>query len=406
MNPCLASSLLAAVGAALVLVAASFSPTALAQSSHPSNPMLHQQDTKIVDGDGNEVKLRGFNLGGWLVWEGWIFGKGILTSETTILTRLQKAVGAERTEEFRTEVYDNFITEADIEKIAQAGFNCVRVPLHHKLFDSDLAWKLLDRLFDWCERHRVYVVLDLHAVPGGQSKLGTADPGDARHLVWDSEENQEKTVTIWKAIAARYRQRKIIAGYDLINEPVPPSGEALVSLYKRIIEAVWAEDPDHLIILEGGKLASDFSMFDKPLCLNQAFSFHMYNWLGDDRKKKLTVYQAFAQKQNTPLWVGEFGENSYEMIRSTVEMYERCPEINGWVYWTWKKAPTRFPGVVVVKIPRDWEIVMDSVGSLLGGKMPDAATVSRGFEEFVEAVKVKNCDYDERMEKALLQSRN
>jgi aryl-phospho-beta-D-glucosidase BglC (GH1 family) len=55
-------------------------------------------------------------------------------------------------------------------------------------------------------------VLDFHALPGGQSKLAVCDPGDARHLVWAAEENQKKTVAIWKAIAARYRKRKIVAG--------------------------------------------------------------------------------------------------------------------------------------------------------------------------------------------------
>lgn len=128
------------------------------------NQMLHQDGTKIVDDHGHEVKLRGVSLGGWLVWEGWIFGKGILTSERTIITRLQKAVGDREADEFRRQVYDNFITEADIKKISEAGFNCVRVPLHQRLFKDDSAWKLLDRLLGWCERHRVYVVLDLHAV--------------------------------------------------------------------------------------------------------------------------------------------------------------------------------------------------------------------------------------------------
>ena len=65
-----------------------------------------------------------------------------------------------------TQVYDNFITEADIAKIAAAGFNCVRVPLHNRLFDDDTGWKMLDRVLDWCEQHRLYAVLDLHMVPG------------------------------------------------------------------------------------------------------------------------------------------------------------------------------------------------------------------------------------------------
>ena len=272
--------------------------------------MLHQQGTKIVDEHGTEVHLRGVNLGSWLLWEGWIFGKGMLTSETTILTRLEKAVGVQEAEKFRSHVHYNFITEADIQKIAQAGFNCVRVPLHHHLFDGDSGWTLLDRMLLCCEKHKVYVILDLHAVPGGQSKLGMADPGDARHLVWVSEESPTKTVAIWKAIAIRYHNRKIVAGYDLINEPAPSTGKDLVRLYQRIVRAIRTEDPDHLIVLEGDKFASDFSMFDKPLSANQAYSFHMYTWFGDDRKKKIAAFQALAQKQNTPLWVGKFGENS------------------------------------------------------------------------------------------------
>jgi hypothetical protein len=379
--------------------------SALAKAASPSKPMLHQQGTKIVDGQGQEVHLRGVNLGGWLVWEGWIFGNGILTSETTILTRLQKVVGSQDTEAFRSQVYEHFVTEADIQKIAQAGFNCVRVPLHRNLFEEDRGWSILDRLLGWCERHRVYVVLDFHAVPGGQSKLGMADPGDGRNLVWASEENQKKTVAVWKTIATRYRNRQIIAGYDPINEPAPPSGEALVSMYRRIIQAIRAADPDHLIFLEGSKFSTDFSMFEKPLCGNQAFSFHMYTWFGDDRKKKLMEYRSLAQRHNTPLWVGEFGENTHEMIHSTVEMYAKCPEINGWAFWTWKKAPNKSPGLLTIKVPGSWEPVMASAASLFGRNMPDQTKVAAGMRDFIEAVKFKNCDYDQRMEKSLLPER-
>jgi hypothetical protein len=396
MKRCLALSLLATIGGSL------FCLSALAQSPQRPNPMLHQQGAKIVDGLGKEVKLRGVNLGGWLLWEGWIFGKGILTSETTILTRLTEGAGMQETRQFQRNIHDNFIAEADIQKIALAGFNVVRVPLNHRLFQDDAAWKVLDRLLVWCEKYKVYVILDLHAIPGGQSGLGMADPGDARHQVWVSEENQKQAVAVWKSIATRYRNRKIIAGYDLINEPAPPSGEALVDLYQRIIPVIRAVDPDHLILIEGSKCATDFSMFEKPLCQNQAFSFHMYTWFGDDRKKNLAAYRAFAQRQNAPLWVGEFGENSYAMIRSTVEMYDECPEINGWVFWTWKKAPNKFPGLVTMKLPGDWIDVLEWVGSLFGGGKPEPVTIRAGMREFIAATKLKYCNYDERMQHALL----
>jgi hypothetical protein len=93
------------------------------------------------------------------------------------------------------------------------------------------------------------------------------------------------------------------------------------------------------------------------------------------------------------------------MIRTTVEMYDQYPEINGWSFWTWKKAPNKFPGLVTITVPGSWEPVMASVASLFGRNMPDQAKVRAGMRDFIEAVKLKNCDYDQRMEKSLLPKR-
>ena len=382
------------------LLLAGMSLTAVAADKPAHNPMLHQHGMRIVDAEDQPVQLRGVNLGGWLVWEGWIFGKGILTPQATIVSRLQQAAGPRETEQFRAQVYDTFIDEADIAKIAAAGFNSVRVPLHYCLFDDDAGWKLLDRVLVRCERHRLYAILDLHMVPG--SSLGQQE----RDPIWTSEKSRSKVVKLWKAIALRYRQRKIVAGYDLINEPLPPSGKELVSVYKQIIGAIREVDRDHLLFIEGGKFASDFSMFDKPLDGNQVYSFHMYTWFGDDRKKKLAEYVSLARRDDVPLWAGEFGENTYPMLDSTVAMYAQCPEIVGWSYWTWKKAAGHFPGLVTIRVPRNWAKVIDWVASFLGNNRPDAATVNNGIKEFLEAAKLKNCDYDQRMERILLRKEN
>ena len=93
------------------------------------------------------------------------------------------------------------------------------------------------------------------------------------------------------------------------------------------------------------------------------------------------------------------------MIRSTVEMYDHCREVNGWAFWTWKKAPTNFPGLVTISVPDDWKGVMDWIGSLFGGQKPDADKAKAGMAAFIEAVKFKNADYNVRMEEALLSKR-
>lgn len=366
-----------------------------AQTSSNGNLMLHQSGARIVDAQAREVRLRGVNLGGWLCWEGWIFGKGILTHQSQMLTRLYKTVGRERASEFQTEIYNRFITEDDIRSIAQSGFNCVRVPLHYKLFDDPAGWQIVDRLLEWCERYHVYAVLDMHEVPGCSVFKGEPEP------LWKSKQTQDKLVEDWRMLAARYNKRTIVAGYDLVNEPVPPSGRDLISIYERIIRVIRQTDPNHMLFVEGGKYATDFSMFQTPLDPNLTYSFHMYTWFGDHRGKDLKRYTEFSRKANAPLWCGEFGENTYDKISSTVDMYARCPEIKGWTFWTWKKAPNCFPGLVTINISPTWDRVINWLGKMLPSQAPPKLVIEKGMQEFEEAIILRNCNFDDRMAQAL-----
>ena len=85
-----------------------------------NNPMVHQVGMQIVDLDGNPLKLRGVVLEGWLQWSGHVWGLGFI-SETQIMNQLTPLIGPEAAQTFRTGVYDNFITERDIEMIAELG---------------------------------------------------------------------------------------------------------------------------------------------------------------------------------------------------------------------------------------------------------------------------------------------
>ena len=188
----------------------------------------------------------------------------------------------------------------------------MRIPINHRLFeDGDGAavdvrsggWGLLDSILGWCEQHRVYAILDLHAAPGGQSTLFTADP-DPGEPLWGSATRLEQTAALWKAIAGRYADRAALAAYDLLNEPTPPTGQELVAAYKVIIDAIRSVDPNHLIILEGADLARDFSAFEEPLADNLMYSFHIYS-TGDKRQRQLAGYVEAARAHNVPLWAGE-----------------------------------------------------------------------------------------------------
>ena len=136
------------------------------------NKMVHTEGLQIVDGNGIPIKLNAVLLEGWLMWNGTLWGAG-LTSETKIEERLEKMAGKEQTDLFRTAIYEHFISERDIEMIAEIGLNTVRVPFNHTILEDDnpledytaRGWKYLDRLMNWCEKHNIYVVLDFHALP-------------------------------------------------------------------------------------------------------------------------------------------------------------------------------------------------------------------------------------------------
>ena len=376
-----------------------------------NNPMIHADGTGIVDGKGNPIKLYGVLLEGWLMWNGPLFGAG-LTSETKITNRLEKMAGKEETEKFRTAIYENFITEKDIEMIADFGFNVVRVPFNHTVLEDEnpieaytaIGWKYLDNLMDWCEKYKVYVVLDFHSLPGGQGSF-VSDPEFIN--VWLSQDHQQKTIDIWRAIANRYKDRQIIAGYDLINEPDPMSGKDLVNFYKKIITAIREVDKSHMIILEGTHFASDFSMFKEPLDSNQAYSFHSYNFITDETdKKNIEKISKIAIRHNVPLWNGEFGAHKLKWVKEELKLYEDSKyPINGWIFWPWKRdseESTRFHELGKISTTEEWKKVALGIADFFGpDKKITPEMAKKAMSDFIESSKAENIVINKEMAKAL-----
>ncbi|PIR43844.1 hypothetical protein COV24_00590 [candidate division WWE3 bacterium CG10_big_fil_rev_8_21_14_0_10_32_10] len=345
---------------------------------------IHAKGTKLYDKNGNQIKLRGVNLGGWLLWEGWIWGKGF-TSESKIYNDLVELTSEKDTENFRNSIYKNFITEQDIKKISELNFNMIRVPVNYEVFENVNKIKRIDNLISWCEKYNIYIVLTMHATPGGQSTLFTANPG--KTLLWDSKEYQKQTVNVWRQVAERYKDKTIVAGYDLINEPDTKNPDTLLKLYNDIIKNIREVDSNHLIIIEGNKFAKDFSIFNKPYTYNQMYSFHMYTWFRDNREEELSRYIKMANEQNLPMWAGEFGENKLDLIASTLDLYEN-KNIAGWSFWTWKKAENKYPYLYKIKITDAWKKVIYYIAG--SNKKPSKEETLKGMQEFIESIKIQN----------------
>ncbi|RKY55914.1 MAG: glycoside hydrolase family 5, partial [Candidatus Neomarinimicrobiota bacterium] len=103
----------------------------------------------IVDPDGNKFILKGYGLGGWLVPEGYMLHTPGFGSPSSIRNQIVDVIGEEETKKFFELYRKNYVTEKDIELIAQWGFNSIRLPFHYEFFSPiDSPGVFIDDGFD------------------------------------------------------------------------------------------------------------------------------------------------------------------------------------------------------------------------------------------------------------------
>jgi len=340
---------------ALALAALFSSTTAHAEG------FLRAEGTKIVDDSGQPVILRGMGLGGWMLQEGYMLQLGEVGQQHRIRAKLVELVGEKRTAAFYRAWLDNHTTEADIEQMAKWGFNSVRLPIH---FDQltlpadkepkpgqdtwlEEGFQRIDRLLEWCRKHRIYLILDLHAAPGGQGNdLAISDRDPTRPSLWESAENQRKTVALWKKLAARYKDEPWIGAYDMINEPnwsfaTPGKGngcdetasKGVWDLQQRITKAIREVDSKHIVIIEGNCWGNNYKGLPSAWDANLAISFHKY-WNRND-PASVSAIEELRDRYNRPVWLGESGENSNVWFRDSIALVEG--DGIGWAFWPLKK---------------------------------------------------------------------
>ena len=294
---------------------------------------------KIVDKQGNEVLLRGMGPGGWLVMEGYMNqSAGIAGPQHEIKNKLIDLMGKEKTETFFKEWRKNHFTKRDVDSLAAWGFNSIRIPMHYNLMtlpieDEPVAgqqtwieegFTIIDNVLQWAKPHNMYVILDLHAAPGGQGyNADISDYDDSKPSLWESEANQEKTVALWRKIADRYKDNEWIGGYDLINETNwnLPGGTLLRQLFETITAAIREVDNKHIIFIEGNDYANNFTGLTPPWDDNMVYSFHKY-W-STVNENDLDWITPLRETHNVPLWMGESGENSNTWYTNFISLLEK-----------------------------------------------------------------------------------
>lgn len=306
---------------------------------------LHVQGKYIVDGNGNEFILRGIGLGGWLLQEGYMLHtSGFANAEHQIKSKISELIGEEKTIEFYEKYWENYVREIDIQKIFEWGFNSVRLPMHYNKLTTlanddqyiETGFAQIDSLLSWCKKYQLYLILDLHAAPGGQSDENISDYNPAFPSLWESETNKEITIKLWKKLAERYKDEVWIGGYDLLNEPkwnLGSNNQPLRKLFINITNAIREVDTNHIIYIEGNWFATNFTGLTPAWDDNMVYSFHKY-W-NENSQNAIQSYLSLRESTGKPLWLGETGENSNAWFVDCVELMEQNKI--GWAWWPHKK---------------------------------------------------------------------
>lgn len=339
---------------------------------------LHRDGQKIVDGSGNNVLLRGLGIGGLMVQEGYMLKTADFAGpQYQIKQKITELIGEKNAKEFYDAYKANGLTKRDVDSLAAWGFNSIRLPMHYNLYTLPIelepvkgqntwleeGFKMTDDLLDWCTANKMYLILDLHAAPGGQGKdANISDYDTTKPSLWESMANQDKMVAFWKKLAERYKNNTWIGGYDIINEPNwnfsgtnqngcdETKNEPLRALQMRITKAIREVDTNHIVIIEGNCWGNNYKGMFPLWDDNMVLSFHKY-WSNNDTAAIQDIMN-LRKEQNVPIWLGESGENSNVWFQEVLHLVES--NNIGWAFWPMKKIEN-IAGVTNVKQPDGYQ---------------------------------------------------
>jgi len=376
-----------------------------------SQGYLYQDGQEIKNGNNQNVLLRGLGLGGWMIQEGYMLQTGAFAGpQHEIRQKITDLIGEERTEAFYQAYRENGITKRDIDSLKAWGFNSVRLPMHYNLYTLptemepvegqntwlDEGFTRTDQLLQWCKENEMYLILDMHATPGGQGvDANISDYDDTKPSLWESPANKEKLVALWRRLADRYKDEPWVGAYDLINEPNwnftgtnqngcdEGSNAPLRQIMVDITAAIREVDTNHMIIIEGNCWGNNYNGIFPLWDTNMTLSFHKY-W-NDNSTGSIQGMLNFRSQYNVPIWLGESGENSNVWFRDAIKLME--DNNIGWSFWPVKKVES-IAGITDVTKTAGYQSLLNYWGG--SGAAPTADEATAILMELAENFKMEN----------------
>lgn len=185
---------------------------------------------------------------------------------------------------------DTLFQERDIIAIKDLGFDFIRLPIaEDHLWDEvgkrlEDGVNLLKRVIDWCQKHELRVVVDMHV-------MRSHDFGNIENPLMIDVSEQEKFYSIWKDLSSILTPYSLAqVAYELLNAPYALEPEQWNKILANTIKIIREQEPQRILII-GSNLYQSPSTFyelkvpdDKNIMLSFQFwepfllTFYKADW--------------------------------------------------------------------------------------------------------------------------------
>lgn len=179
----------------------------------------------------------------------------------------------------RGEERRSYFTPEDVRRIADYGFDHVRLPIdEEQMFTPELAkepeaFDLLDAALDWCEQAGLKVIVDLHILRSHH--FLDADPP-----LYTDPRQAERLAETWRILAAHLGgQAESRVAFELMNEPVARNHDDWNRVAMIALAAIRESQPTRTVVLGSNRWShcDTFDALHVPDDRHLLLTFHFYN---------------------------------------------------------------------------------------------------------------------------------
>ncbi|KAI9889687.1 MAG: hypothetical protein M1814_005088 [Vezdaea aestivalis] len=329
-------------------------------------------------------KIRGVNLGSWLVAEPWMMGGlwrdgmgcGSAKSEFDCVSFLKQETANAK---FQSH-WASWITKSDLQEMKNYGLNTIRIPVGYWIYDDIVldsehfprgGLKFLTQMCGWAAEIGLYIIIDLHGAPYAQQSdafTGQLNPNPGFY----GKDGYARAVKFWQwmtKIIHTDSNFRTVGMVGILNEPTADNpgrtGSMITDFYPTVLKkireteaSVGAKNKLHVQFMDKMWRSGDATQA-LPKDDSIAFSDHNYikyanpgphqqdyisascrdNRMADGQAPKIVDEWSLSiadDLERNPEFAANAGNKDFysRWFSAQIQTYEK--QTNGWVFWSWR----------------------------------------------------------------------